>query len=99
LRANDTCSGPVLAKFYERWFFAGKEATKTILLHMEDFKIPENLGRFAVKAGVQHIFTTILLKLLVHSVIDGGAERNTPLQVFYEESRFNVNFVCCTISC
>jgi hypothetical protein len=27
-------------------------ATETTLLHMEDFKIPEHLGRFAVKAGM-----------------------------------------------
>lgn len=31
---------------------AGKIATETTLLHMEDFKIPEYLGRFAVKAGM-----------------------------------------------
>ena len=31
---------------------AGKPATKTVLLHMEDFKIPENLSRFAVKHGM-----------------------------------------------
>lgn len=31
---------------------AGKIATETTLLHMEDFKIPEHLGRFAVKAGM-----------------------------------------------
>lgn len=27
-------------------------ATETTLLHMEDFKIPEHLARFAVKAGM-----------------------------------------------
>ena len=31
---------------------AGKPATKTTLLHMEDFKIPEHLSRFAVKHGM-----------------------------------------------
>lgn len=31
---------------------AGKPATRTVLLHMEDFKIPENLSRFAVKHGM-----------------------------------------------
>lgn len=31
---------------------AGKPATRTVLLHMEDFKISENLSRFAVKCGM-----------------------------------------------
>lgn len=31
---------------------AGRPATETTLLHMEDFQIPENLSRFAVKAGM-----------------------------------------------
>lgn len=31
---------------------AGRPATRTVLLHMEDFKIPENLSRFAVKCGM-----------------------------------------------
>jgi hypothetical protein len=31
---------------------ADKPATRTVLLHMEDFKIPENLSRFAVKCGM-----------------------------------------------
>lgn len=33
-------------------FAADKPATETTLLHMEDFQIPENLSRFAVKAGM-----------------------------------------------
>lgn len=33
-------------------FGSGAPATETTLLHMEDFKIPENLSRFAVKAGM-----------------------------------------------
>jgi hypothetical protein len=31
---------------------ADKPATKTVLMHMEDFKINENLSRFAVKCGM-----------------------------------------------
>jgi hypothetical protein len=31
---------------------ADEPATKTVLLHMEDFKIAENLSRFAVKCGM-----------------------------------------------
>lgn len=33
-------------------FNSGRPATETTLLHMEDFQIPENLSRFAVKAGM-----------------------------------------------
>lgn len=31
---------------------SGRPACETVLLHREDFKIPENLARFAVKHGM-----------------------------------------------
>lgn len=31
---------------------SGRPACETVLLHHEQFKIPENLARFAVKAGM-----------------------------------------------
>jgi hypothetical protein len=38
---------------------AGKPATKTQLLHLEDFNIPENLSRFAVKQGMWGFIKTM----------------------------------------
>ncbi len=58
----DTCISKLLRRdaFYSMWRSrtvpcprgSGNPACETVLLHHEQFKIPENLARFAVKAGM-----------------------------------------------
>ena len=59
---------------------SGRPACETVLLHHEQFKIPENLARFAVRAGM----TGFVKKLgpAVKLFVDERRQRVSPVRLY-----------------
>ena len=71
---------------------SGRPACETVLLHHEQFKIPENLARFAVRAGM----TGFVKKLgpAVKLFVDERRQRVSPVRLLCFLHRLSFSWCC-----